>query len=364
MISFQPTENEVLARDMFSDFAQNAIQPLTRSLDDDGTISDELLSAMWQSEVVQSLLDNQELEDGRKRSKILSCIILEEIARADASVAVALGASMGYVQAIIDFGTTEQREKLQSDYRQETFRSSAVVLTEPGFDFNLKQLSTRAEKVNDGFVISGFKSCVPSFNKCDEYLVIAQCEGKNEAFIVPATTAGITVSAPAGTLGLQSLALTDVHFEQVSIPAGNQLGGDNGAEVESLISSARAGLSVILTGLSRAVFDHTVSYTSERVVHGSELAKKQSVAFRIADMRVDIPSMRWLCWSTAAAQEKGRSASRESKHAQLFCAKRGVEIADEGLQLMGGHGYMRDNPVERWYRDAQMLASLEGIVGI
>ena len=364
MISFQPTEDEALALEVFSDFSQNALRPMSGSLDDDGFISGETLSAMWQLEIVQNLLQDSNLEDGRKRSKILSCIILEEMARADASLAIALGAPMGYVQSVVDFGTELQQEKVKSDYQQEMFRSSAVLLMEPGFDFNVKQLSTRAEKVSDGFVINGVKSCVPSSNRCEEYLVIARYDNRDAAFIVPADTAGVTVASQQGTMGLRSLALTDVHFEQVCVPVENILGGDKGVDIQHLIDSSRAGLSAILTGLSRAVFDHTIAYTKDRVVFGTPLAKKQSVAFRIADMRVNIPSMRWLCWNVAAAQEKGRSASRESRLAQLYCAKHSVEIADEGLQLMGGHGYIQTNPVERWYRDAQTVALLDGIVGI
>ena len=271
---------------------------------------------------------------------------------------------MGFVQAVVDHGSPEQRRQVETDFGGPGVRAAAVLIQERGFAFDVGALATQATRTDDGFLLRGAKSFVPLASGCRDLLVLARCDGELEAFLVPAETPGVEVGIPKGALGLRALGVADVRFHDVALPATALLGEGAVYDRESLISSARVGLCAIQTGVARAVFEHITPYTKDRIAHGSALAKKQSVAFRLADMFIDIPSMRWMVWRAASALEQGRPAIREARLAQIHCAEKAVAIADEGIQLMGGHGYMRANPVERWYRDAQTLSLLEGVVGV
>ena len=119
-----------------------------------------------------------------------------------------------------------------------------------------------------------------------------------------------------------------------------------------------------MTGISRAVMEFVIPYTKERVVHGAALAQKQVIAFRLADMRIETDAMRWMTWKAAAILEKGGDATRQAQLACTYAREQAMWIVDEGVQMLGGHGYLRDNPVEMWYRDARTVSALEGVVGV
>jgi alkylation response protein AidB-like acyl-CoA dehydrogenase len=364
MISFAPTEDELLAKSTIQDLARSVLRPAAADIDRTEMISDAMLAVIWKAGLTQFLLDGSFASNGGGRSRILSCLLLEELGWADTSIAVAAAASMAYAQAILDHGSIEQQRQVRSDFTQDQFRLGLVLVQEPGFGFDVGAIATSATRDAQGYVICGDKSCVPLPSSCRDLLVLARCEGKLAAFLLPVDTQGVFVRKPSGTLGLKGLAMTSIRFENVRVPHEMRLGGDVGCDAQALIDSARTGICAILAGLARAVIDHIVPYTKSRVAHGSALAQKQSVAFRLADMSIAIPSMRWMTWQAGCSMEKGRSATRESRLAQLYCTQQALWIADEGVQLMGGHGYMRDNPVERWFRDAHTLSLLEGIVGV
>ena len=362
MISFQPTEEELLTQSLMRSLAVEIIRPAALAADRDSAISQAVLGQIWQTGLVEALLTPA--TDPDPRSRVLSCIIYEELGWGDTATALAVAATMGFVQAIIDYGSVAQKESLRQSFAGERFRPGVVLVQEAKFGFDIASMATRVERTGDGYRLQGAKSFVPFAGRCQQMLVVARSGEGLDAFIVPVSAQGVEIAEARGTLGLKSLQFADVTFNNVLLPCSARLGENVRGDIHTLLASARVAISSILTGLARAVFEHITPYTQDRVAHGSALAKKQSVAFRLADMFIDIPSMRWLCWQAAAALAKGRRASREARLAQLHCAERAVWIADEGVQLMGGHGYMRANPVERWYRDARTLSLLEGVAGV
>ena len=119
-----------------------------------------------------------------------------------------------------------------------------------------------------------------------------------------------------------------------------------------------------MTGVSRGVMEFVIPYLKERVVHGAPLAQKQVIAFRLADMRIETDAMRWMTWKAASILEKGGDATKQAQLAYTYAAEQAMWIADEGVQMLGGHGYLRDNPVEMWYRNTRSISVLEGAVGV
>jgi alkylation response protein AidB-like acyl-CoA dehydrogenase len=358
MITFELSEEQQIAQSTVREFAQSVLRPAAQRADADGKIEQKELDAIWSTEIVQA----QAAEDGR--SPILNALVLEELAAADATLALAVAAPMAFVQAIADQGSAKQRQALLAAFTSPKYQAAAVAMMEPSFRFDAGHFDTKADRKGEAYALNGVKAFVPMASRCSHFLVIAESEGAADAFIVPRESPGVTVREPKGTLGLCALELAEVSFDGVAIPSAMRLGEHNGCDVQKIIDSARIGLSAIATGLGRGVLDYVIPYTKERVVHGSALARKQAIAFRIADMHIEVEAMRWMSWRAAWEMETAQNATRSAQLAYTYAAEQVMSIADEGMQAFGGHGFVRAHPIEMWYRNARSISVLEGIAGV
>ena len=367
MIDFELSEDQKLAQSAMQEFAASVMRPAAQPSDRASCIEPATLSALWSTGLVQAQID----EDGG-RSPVLNAIVLEELAAADATLALALAAPMAFVQAIVDQGTPQQKEQLLPLFAGDEFHAAAIACMEPQFGFDVSRLQTTAELVDGRYMLNGTKALVPFAASCSHFLVIARVGARvgdsrgdpAAAFIVPRDAKGVAVAEPRGTLGLRALQMTEVAFDGVLVPAAMRLGGEGGGDAQRLIASARAGLSAVLTGLARGVLEYVMPYTKDRVVFGTALARKQVIAFRIADMHIDIAAMRWMTWRAAWELETKQDATRSACLALTYAAERAMAIADEGVQAFGGHGYVRAHPIEMWYRNARAATLLEGCAGV
>jgi len=362
MISFELSEEQRVAQATIGEFARSVLRPSAREADESTRIAGATLEAIWSTEIIQAQAFDGGAEVGR--SPIMNALLLEELATADATLALAAAAPMAFVQAIADQGSRRQRDLLLPLFAGERFTAAAVVVMEPQFQFDVTALATSAERTGDGYLLRGHKSLVPLARDCSHFLVIARSGDVTDAFIVPSDSAGVSVGAAKGTLGLRGLAMADVTFDGVSVPAAMRLGEHNGCDVQRIIDAARTGIAAILTGVSRGVLEYAVPYLKERVVHGAPLARKQVIAFRLADMHIEVEAMRWMSWRAAAELENRRPATRSAQLAYTYAATQAMSIADEGVQAFGGHGFVRAHPIEMWYRNTRSLSVLEGIAGV
>jgi alkylation response protein AidB-like acyl-CoA dehydrogenase len=360
MISFELSEEQTLIQSMIGEFAQSELRPEARRLDDNSSIDAGVLDKIWSMEIIQA----GAVADGEGRSAVTNAILLEELGAADAALAMAVASTMGFIGAIVEHGTAHQRDELLKGFVGSSFQAASLATMESGFGFDVSNLATTATRAGDDYSLRGKKTMVPLAGQCSHFLVIAQSNGNADAFIVPKDAPGVSVAEPKGTLGLRALELAEVSFDNVSVPASMRLGGDNGADIQQIVDASRVGLAAIMTGLSREVMKYVIPYTKERVVHGTALAKKQAIAFNIADMHIDTEAMRWMTWKAAWELDTKQSATKSAQLAFTYASQQTMEIADNGLQALGGHGYTKEHPVELWYRDARALSVLEGAVGV
>jgi len=363
MISFELSEEQQIVRSTIAEFGKSVLAPQARRLDTDSRIDDGMLDALWSTGIIQAQTGGPD-DEGGSRSPVTNAIILEELAAADATLALAMASTMGFVQAIADQGSADQRAKLLGGFAGETFQIAAVALMEPRFAFDVAKFATVASKAGDDYVVRGAKAMVPLASRCSHFLVVAQADGAADAFIVPRDAAGVSVAEPKGVLGLRALEMAEVSFDNVTVPASMRLGEGNGSDIQRIIDSARVGISAILAGLSRGVMEYVIPYTKERVVHGVPLAQKQTIAFNIADMHIDVEAMRWLNWRAAWELETRQPATRTAQLAYTYAGQQAMRIADDGLQAFGGHGFVKAHPLELWYRNARSLSVLEGAAGV
>jgi alkylation response protein AidB-like acyl-CoA dehydrogenase len=216
----------------------------------------------------------------------------------------------------------------------------------------------------NAFVLSGAKSFVPLGDRASHFLVVARNNGGRDAFIVPRDAEGLRVSEPEKNMGMKALPCATLELERVEVPASARLGGGGGCDVQRIVDHSRVALAALATGLSRAVLEYCVPYAKDRHAFGQAIAQKQAIAFRLADMHIETESQRWLTWRAASQLEQGCGATRAAHHARVYSGQQAMWIADNGVQVLGGHGFIREHPVELWYRHARTLTVLEGTVAV
>lgn len=358
MISYELSEEQEIIRSTMREIARESLSPQARHHDVEGRLDEGVLNTIWQAGIIQSQADR----DGR--SPVSNALILEELAAGDANTAIAVSAASAFVQAVTDQGSDAQRAQFLGYLEGRTFAAGTIAAMEPRFSGDVTRPATQAARSGDGYVLSGRKTMVPLASQSSYFLVIADLDGASDAFLVDGAAAGVTVE-PRATLGLRGLGFGEVRFDNVTLPASARLGEGNGADVQRIVDSARTGLAAAMLGVARAVMDHIIPYTKERVVHGSPLAQKQKIAFDIADMRMETDAIRWMTWKAAWALESGKDdATRLAQLAYTYAGERVMQIADNGVQSMGGHGFVEEHPMEMWYRNARSLSMLEAAAGV
>jgi alkylation response protein AidB-like acyl-CoA dehydrogenase len=355
MISFALTEDQEIARSTAQGFARDQARSQARAADETGGFRETVLEAAWKLGLVQAAAGEETLP----QPTVLNALVLEEIAYGDAALAAAIAAPLGFVTAIAGSGSEAQKRARLPAFADGPPRFAAVAHTDAGW-FRGARRTTRARRVAGGWRIEGAKALVPLAARCESFLVTAETEDGLGAFLLPAAAPGVRIGDAEGTLGLRALQMADVGFADVFAADDARLPGG----VRRVVDSSRVALTAILSGLARAVYDYALPYTKQRVVHGEAIARKQAVAFKLADMHIAIQAMRWMALRAACELDAAPTATRNARLAQRYAADNGLKIADEGVQLFGGHGFVRDLPLEMWCRHARSLSVLDGLVGV
>jgi alkylation response protein AidB-like acyl-CoA dehydrogenase len=364
VISFQPTEEQEVVREAMHEFAESALRPEARESDEASKLPETLLAQTWELGLVSTQLPEAFGGAGEARSPLTNVMVLEELAWGDASLALAAVAPAGFAFALADQGSEEQKREYLPLFCGDSYHAAALALAEPGPTFDPASPRTLAEPKGDAFLLSGAKCLVPMGDRASHFLVVASAGTGRDAFIVPRDAAGLTVHQPEKNLGLRALPTATLELERVEVPAAARLGGEQGCDVQRLVDHARVALAAAMTGLSRAVLEYAVPYAKEREAFDQAIAQKQAIAFRLADMHIETESMRWLTWKAASRLEQGADATRAAHFARDYAARQCMWIADNGIQVLGGHGFIREHPVEMWFRNARTLSVLEGALSV
>jgi alkylation response protein AidB-like acyl-CoA dehydrogenase len=236
---------------------------------------------------------------------------------------------------------------------------------EPRFGFDVNELTTTATRQNGDFLLNGNKCYVPLVADAHHILVYARIEDGLSAFCVPRGTPGLTVSEREKNMGLKALATYELTLDNCRVPASAQLSGN----LSPLLNRSRVALAALALGVARAAFEYARDYAKERRAFGSAIAQKQAIAFMLAEMATDIDAARLLTWEAAWKIDAGQDvpqgtlsgATREACLAKNYAANMVLKVTDNAVQILGGHGYIRDHPVELWLRNGRGFATFEGL---
>ncbi len=364
MISFGPSEEQELVRDAMRDFAAEEMRPIARECDEAGEIPSDFFDTVWSLGLTSTQIPEAYGGAGEARSLVTNAILLEELAFGDASLAIAALAPSLFANAVLDQGSEAQKQAHLPLFCGDSFATGSLAVCEPGALSDASRPRTVAEPKGSSFVLSGRKSFVVLGDRASHFLVTARLGDEPAAFIVPRDAAGLRVGALEKNMGLRALPTTTLELERVEVGADALLGGASGADVQRLLNVSRTGLSAVMLGLSRAVLEFCVPYTKDRVAFGEPISKKQAIAFRLSDMHIEQHALRTLVWRAASLLEHGEDGTRAAWQARAYAAEKSMWIADNGVQILGGHGFIREHPVEMWFRNARTLGVLEGTVAL
>ncbi|HYE47236.1 MAG TPA: acyl-CoA dehydrogenase family protein [Caulobacter sp.] len=365
MIDFDLTEEQAMIRESLQGFAREALAPQARAVDEAGEVPDAVIRQGWEFGLIAAAIPEQYGGGGGERSCMTNAVVLEALGGGCASQGVAIMAPGQFVGALIDFGTQEQQAEHLPRFAGAEPAFASLALQEGQFGFSAGALRTTATRKGNGWVLDGEKRLVPLGDRAGHFLVLAREDDGAQAFIVPRDAPGVTVTPESGTMGLKPVSQAKVTLEAVELPGSARLGGDAGIDAGKLVNQARIGACAMAVGLSRQATDFAIPYAKERVAFGEPIAKKQSIAFMLADMHIECEAMRWMVWKAASLLEHGDpGAAKACVLAQDYVRRKSVKIADDALQIFGGHGFIRDLPLEMWLRNARTLTVLDGPVSV
>jgi alkylation response protein AidB-like acyl-CoA dehydrogenase len=360
MVNFKPTEDQELMRETMSSFAREVLRPHSREADEKCVVPADVITRGWELGLVQSAVPETLGGYGDPRSAISGALLLEELAYGDLSLALHLVTPRLFTMPLLAVGTPEQQQRWLGRFAGDAFTAGTAAFAEPSWDFDPTALGTRAERASGDWVLTGTKCLVPLAADAEVTLVFATAPDGPAAFVVERGAAGLTIGERERNMGLRALATHGVELAGVRVPAANRLGGD-GASLQPVIDAFRVAVAALAVGVSRAAFDYAREYAKERRAFGVAIAQKQAIAFKLADMATEIDAMRLLCWEAAWRIDAGRPATREAVLARQYAANASLKITDDAVQVLGGHGYIRDHMVELWLRNARGFSTLDGI---
>jgi alkylation response protein AidB-like acyl-CoA dehydrogenase len=255
------------------------------------------------------------------------------------------------------WGTEAQQSTYLPAFTGDDVPAAALALTEPQPLFDPFDLQTTAVRDGDSFVLNGVKSMVPRGADDELFVIGASLDGEPRLFLVESATDGLEIEAEP-SMGLRAAALSRVVLDDVRVGELAPLGdSESYAECVRLSRLAWCALSL---GTAQAVLDYVIPYVNEREAFGEPISHRQSVAFMVANIGIELQGMRMVTYKAASRAAAARSFAREVALARRLCAERGMQIGNDGVQLLGGHGFVKEHPVERWYRDLRAIGLMEG----
>ena len=348
MVNFKPTDEQELIRETMAGFAREVLRRHGREADERNEVPDEVVQRGWELGLVQAAIPEAFGGYGDSYSALTGALLIEELAYGDAALALHLLAPRLLTVPLIALGNEAQRARWLPGFAGSEFRAGTAAFLEPRWDFDPTSLATRAERRGTEYVLSGQKCLVPLASDAQAILVYATASDIADAY------------TQAWHLGIKALATYPLGFEQVRVPAENRVGGA-GADLQRLVDASRVAIAALAVGLSRAAFDYARDYAKERRAFGVAIAQKQAVAFKLANMAIEIDAMRLLAWEAAWKLDRGEAATRESVLAKDYASRTALSITDDAVQVLGGHGYIREHPVELWLRNARGLTTFDGL---
>jgi alkylation response protein AidB-like acyl-CoA dehydrogenase len=360
------SEEQQLMRDTLRRFAEEAMQPAAREADDEGAPPEDFMEGFAELGAIAMSVPESLGGAAERVSAASQMLIAEDLARGDMGLAYAALAPLSFANALVLWGDAGQQDKLLPNLVEGEGMRASVAVVEPHPFFDPMALRTTAKRTSSGYALSGEKSAVALAQSADWFLVAAALpKGGPRFFLVHREASGLSI-VEEPTMGLRSADLGRLKLDGVRVSADALLGGDEALKKPGLaayrdaVNRARIAWGAMAVGASQAVLDYVIPYCNDREAFGEPISHRQAVAFMIADIGIELESMRMLVYRAAGRVDAGLSAEREAYLARTLCSEKAMEIGTNGVQLLGGAGFIKDHPIEIWYRHLRAVGVMDG----
>lgn len=346
------------------EFAQAEIAPLAPQLDRKPSFPWKTLKMMGELGLLGIL--TPEAYGGAGLDMLSYVVLLEEISAADASHGTIMSVTNGLPQQLLlKYGSEAQRQRYLPKLASGEWVGS-FCLSEPHCGSDAAAMTTRAKKVDGGYLLSGTKAWITSGGEAQLYLVLAKTEpsagARGVSCFAVEKTEGMVFGKPEEKLGQHAAVTTTLTFDRCFVPEENLVGseGQGFSMAMASLDSGRIGIAALAVGIARAAFEAARDYAGEREAFGRPIREFQGISFKLADMVTKLEAARLLTHRAAWQQDRARRVTREASMAKLFASEAAAEITHHAVQIFGGYGYSKDYPVERYFRDARVTEIYEG----
>ncbi len=352
---------------MAHEFAENEMRPVAAHYDEVEEMAWPVLEKAHKLGLMTYAFPEQYGGAGAT-SALTSSVVSEELAWGCAGIATAMGGTGLCATPILLAGTEAQKSKYLSLLADSSkLHLGAYAITEPNAGSDNASMKTSAKKVDGGYVLNGTKHFITNGGLADVYVVFATIDPSLRAdgitaFIVEKGFPGVKGGKKEKKMGIRSSHTAQVHFEDVFVPEENRLAdeGEGFMVAMKTFEHTRPEVASLAVGVARAAFEYALDYSMQREQFGRPIAKFQALSFMLADMATHIDAARLLAWRAAWMLDHGQPVNKEASMAKLFAADMAMKVAEDAVQILGGNGYIREYPTEKWMRDAKIMQIYEG----
>ena len=358
------SEEEVLFRDTVRSFADEKVRPLVSKMDHEATMPRDLIDACF--ELGLMAIEIPEAFGGSASTFFMSVIVVEELARVDASVAVLVDVQNTlFNNALLRWGAEAQKAKYFP--KLATKWVGAYALSEAGSGSDAFALACKATDKGDHYELTGQKLWITNAADAELFIVIANADPSKgykgiTAFLVERSTPGFTVGKKEDKLGIRASSTCELVFENCKVPKENVLGevGKGYKIAIETLNEGRIGIAAQMVGVAQGAYEHALKYSQERKQFGKEIAEFQAVQFELANMAMQIEAARLLTYNAARLRDTGAGFIKEAAMSKLFASRTAEYVASKAIEIFGGNGFTKEYPVEKFYRDQKVGQIYEG----
>ncbi len=364
MISFTPTAEQQLIVETVRRYAAERMRPAAHDADESRAISPDIITKGWDLGLLPSTIPEQYGGFSETHSAVTGALAAEELAHGDLATALYLLTPNLFAIPLLHCGTHAQRDHWLPKVLDGDFPHVTAALIEPRWNFDPHALETTATCEQGAYRLNGLKGYVPLAETANAMLVYAREGSSTQAFIVEKGAEGLSIVEREQHMGVRALPTYQVRLENVLVAADAKLGGERGCDFDLLMNYSRVGLGALAVGVARGAFEYARDYAKTREAFGRPIAQFQAIAFMLAEMAIEIEAARAMVWEAAWALDHGDSAHRAASLAKQYADETALFVTDRAVQVLGGHGYIREHPVEGWLRNARGFATFLGLAMI
>ena len=358
------SEDEILFRDTVRSFAEEKIRPQVSKMDQEAKMPRELIDACFELGLMG--IEIPESFGGAASTFFMSVLVVEELGRVDASVAVLVDVQNTlFNNALLRWGTDEQKKKYFPNLA--TKWVGAYALSESGSGSDAFALACKAVDKGDHYELTGQKLWITNANEAELFIVLANADPAKgykgiTAFLVERNTPGFTIGKKEDKLGIRASSTCELIFENCKVPKSNVLGevGKGYKIAIETLNEGRIGIAAQMVGVAQGAYEHALKYAQERKQFGKEIAEFQGVQFELSNMAMQIEASRLLTYNAARLRDVGSPFIKEAAMAKLFASRTAEYVSSKAIEIFGGNGFTKEYPVEKYYRDQKVGQIYEG----